>query len=108
VLGVELDAPQTYLCDVSVLGWQSVSNGVVAVGIAEAELLGPIDPITGAVQGDPSHKEPDHAGRLRTLNVLASTAARARGALLTGSDATVRIVLVPAGDQARLVVDRVE
>ncbi|MDH4139573.1 MAG: hypothetical protein OEV43_03275 [Coriobacteriia bacterium] len=107
-IDIELGAPQTYRCEVEVLGWQSADAGVVALRIDDAELLGPIDPVTGEPRGEPDADAPDFAEHLRSLNVLSSTSPAAREQLEPSASVGLRLVLMPAGDGVTLFVDRVE
>lgn len=102
-----LDAPQTYLARMRVLGWDEPSRHVVQARITEARLIEPIDAIERLPLGLPLFEARDLSGLLEGRDVLATVSESAASRMKDAPEALVHLVAVPGGDAVTLVVDEV-
>lgn len=103
-----LTVPQTYIALVDVKGWRDESSSTLEIAVREARLAGPIDAITGEETDIPEPGTRDHSRLLMGRRLLASATPAASGSLAGTGEARVRLVLMPSGAGAVLIVDGVE
>lgn len=103
-----LVTPQTYVARIHVFGWRSESSRTLEIDVESARLAGPIDALTGAELGEPASSEKDYSSLLVGQRVLASASPTLEIDAGTPGSVTVRLVLVPSGTGAVLVIDRLE
>jgi len=105
--GKPLSASQTYEVTLDVKGWQSSADGTLYARIAAARLMGPINAGTGAESGYPPADATDLSKRLLGLLVLSGTSSHVRGDLNVVGEYQGQLVLLPSGQGAVFVLDRV-